>query len=141
MSVPEFKYFYLSSLKFFKDKKIHTKKEISELNAESGNVCIDGEIQAMEDKETKAVVLVGKADSIFEQMAAEYYKNLSKKKPIIAFVAGESLPFGKSVGYAGDIITRGRITVKDKKNLMKDAGIIVVDNISQISTALVNLGL
>ena len=95
----------------------------------------------MEDKETKAVVLVGKADSIFEQMAAEYYKNLSKKKPIIAFVAGESLPFGKSVGYAGDIITRGRITVKDKKNLMKDAGIIVVDNISQISTALVNLGL
>lgn len=34
MSVPEFKYFYLSSLKFFKDKKIHTKKEISELNAE-----------------------------------------------------------------------------------------------------------
>lgn len=33
MSVPEFKYFYLSSLNFFKDNEIHTKKEISELNA------------------------------------------------------------------------------------------------------------
>lgn len=34
MSVPEFKYFYLSSLEFFKDGEIHTKKEISELNAD-----------------------------------------------------------------------------------------------------------
>lgn len=34
MSVPKFKYFYLSSLKFFNDNEIHTKKEISELNAE-----------------------------------------------------------------------------------------------------------
>ena len=34
MSVPKFKYFYLSSLKFFKDNNIHTKKEIAELNAE-----------------------------------------------------------------------------------------------------------
>lgn len=95
----------------------------------------------MEDKETKAIVLIGKADSIFEQMAAEYYKKLTKKKPIIAFVAGESLPFGQSVGYAGDIITRGRITVKDKKDLMRDAGMIVVDNISQISKSLMDLGL
>ena len=95
----------------------------------------------MEDKQTKAVVLVGKADSIFEQMAAEYYKKLVKKKPIIAFIAGESLPFGRSIGYAGDIITRGRITVKDKKNLMKEAGMIVVDNVSQISRALMDLGL
>ena len=28
--------------------------KIADLNAESGNVCIDGEIQAMEDKETKS---------------------------------------------------------------------------------------
>lgn len=34
MSVPEFKYFYLSSLEFFKDNEIHTKKEIAELNEE-----------------------------------------------------------------------------------------------------------
>ena len=34
VSVPEFKYFYLSSLEFFKDDNIHTKKEISELNAD-----------------------------------------------------------------------------------------------------------
>lgn len=95
----------------------------------------------MEDKETKALVLVGKSDSLYEQMATEYYKGLKNKKPIIAFIAGESLPFEKSSGYANDILTRGRITVHDKKKLMENAGIIVVDSVNQIHNALTELKL
>lgn len=94
-----------------------------------------------EDKETKAIILVGKSDSLYEQIAAEYYSSIQNKKPIIAFVAGEALPFGHSMGYAGDIITGGRITVQDKKRLMREAGMIVVDNIDQIHQALSGLGL
>ena len=94
-----------------------------------------------EDSETKALILIGKSDGLYEQIAAEYYSNLTNKKPIIAFVAGEALPLGDSMGYAGDIITRGRITVQDKKRLMRDSGMIVVDNIAQIHTALQNLEL
>ncbi len=94
-----------------------------------------------EDDETKVLILIGKADSMYEQLAAEYYRSISNKKPIIAFVAGESLPFGHNMGYAGDILTRGRITVQDKKRLMRDAGMLVVDRISQIHLALQELEL
>ena len=94
-----------------------------------------------EDEQTKALVLIGKSDSLYEQIAAEYYSGQQNKKPIIAFVAGEALPFEHNIGYAGDIITRGRVTVQDKKRLMCESGMIVVDNIAQIHQALADLDL
>lgn len=95
----------------------------------------------MDDDETSAIVLVGKADNMYEQLAAEYYATLPRKKPIVAFVAGEALPFGHAMGYAVDIITHGRVTVSDKKRLMREAGIIVVDRMNQVHEVLLNLKL
>lgn len=95
----------------------------------------------MDDDETSAVVLVGKADNMYEQLAAEYYASLPHKKPIVAFVAGEALPFGHTMGYAVDIITHGRITVSDKKRIMREAGIIVVDRMNQVHESLLDLQL
>ncbi len=93
----------------------------------------------MEDDATKAVVLVGKADNAYEQLIAEYYYGLAVKKPVVAFVAGEALPFGHTMGYAADIITHGRVTVADKKRIMREAGIIVVDQMNQIHNTLQEL--
>ncbi len=93
-----------------------------------------------EDNSTDAIILIGKSDGMYEQLAAEYYNDLPHKKPIIAFIAGESLPFEHSIGYAGDIITGGKITVQDKKRLLRDAGMIVVDSIDQIHLVLQQLG-
>lgn len=95
----------------------------------------------MEDADTKALLLVGKTDSLYEQTAAEYYRELKNKKPIIAFIAGEAMPFNHLMGYAGDIITRGRITVQDKKKMLQNAGMIVVDSINEIHTTLKELNL
>lgn len=94
-----------------------------------------------EDDATKVLVLIGKSDGLYEQLAAEYYRSIGNKKPVIAFVAGEALPFGHTMGYAGDIVTRGRITVQDKKKIMRDAGMIVVDNVCHIRSALQELDL
>lgn len=93
----------------------------------------------MEDEATKAVVLVGKADNAYEQLIAEYYGGLAVKKPVVAFVAGEALPFGHTMGYAADIITHGRVTVADKKRIMREAGIIVVDQMNKINSVLQEL--
>jgi succinyl-CoA synthetase alpha subunit len=93
----------------------------------------------MEDDATKAVVLVGKADNAYEQLISEYYDGLAVKKPVVAFVAGEALPFGHTMGYAADIITHGRVTVADKKRIMREAGIIVVDQMNQIHNTLQEL--
>lgn len=88
------------------------------------------------DDQTKAVVLLGRLGGTYEEDAASYYKSLKNKKPVIAYIAGNAVPFGYRFGYAGDIITYGKITAKDKKDAMRDAGMIVVDNINQLSSEL-----
>lgn len=95
----------------------------------------------MDDEDTKAIVMIGKADNLYEQMAADYYQNLPLKKPLIAYIAGVALPMGHNMGYAYDIITHGHVTVQDKKNMMRQSGIIVVDRMSQIHEILADLDL
>lgn len=85
-----------------------------------------------QDEKTKAIVLLGKLGGTFEEAAAEFYKDLPVKKPVISYVAGTAVPFDYKMGYAGDIITRGKITAEDKKEVMRRAGIIVVDSINEI---------
>jgi succinyl-CoA synthetase alpha subunit len=95
----------------------------------------------MEDDETKALVLIGKADNVYEQMVAEHYAAMKHKKPIIAFVAGETLSLSTQMGYAVDIITHGRSSIQDKKKFMSKSGMIVVEQMSQIHKALQDLQL
>ena len=92
-----------------------------------------------DDEDTKAIVMVGQMGGMFEEQGAEWYAQQKNKKPIISFIAGNNLTFRRHVGYAGDIITRGRITAEDKRKTMTDAGIVVVDNINQIHEELKNL--
>lgn len=85
-----------------------------------------------QDAETEAIIMLGRLGGTFEEDGARFYKNLSDKKPLIGFVAGDALPYGHKMGYAGDIITKGRISAQDKKDVMADSGIIVVNNINHI---------
>ena len=94
-----------------------------------------------QDEKTKAIVLLGKLGGTFEEAAAEFYKDLPVKKPVISYVAGTAVPFDYKMGYAGDIITRGRITAEDKKQAMRRSGIIVVDSINEIHQRLQALNL
>lgn len=92
-----------------------------------------------EDKNTKAIVLIGQHGGTFEETAAAYYKTLKNPKPVIAFVAGQAIPFDHKMGYAGDVITRGHVSTQDKKDAFEDAGMIVVDNINDIHLRLAEL--
>lgn len=92
-----------------------------------------------EDDHTKAIVFIGRLGGMFEEVAAQYYKSLPNKKPIIGFVAGNAIPFGHKMGYAGDLITRGHISTQDKKDIMEESGMIVVDNINDIHEELAKL--
>lgn len=92
-----------------------------------------------EDKNTKAIILIGQHGGTFEETAAAYYKALKTPKPVIAFVAGQAIPFGYKMGYAGDVITHGHISTQDKKDAFEDAGMFVVDNINDIHLRLAEL--
>lgn len=91
------------------------------------------------DPKTDAVVMIGQLGGAFEEAAASWYKGLKNKKPVIAFIAGNAIPFGHKMGYAGDVITNGYISVQDKKDALSDAGIIVVDHINDIHIELAKL--
>ena len=93
----------------------------------------------MQDDNTDAVVLIGQLGGSFEEEAARYYSSLKNKKPVIAFVAGNAVPLGHKMGYAGDIITKGHISVHDKTEAMSASGMIVVNRISQIHEELQKL--
>lgn len=91
------------------------------------------------DKNTKAIVMIGQLGGGFEEVAAEWYKNLPVKKPVIAFVAGNAMPFGHKMGYAGDVMCKGHISVLDKKDALVSAGMTVVDNVDDIHLELAKL--
>ena len=44
--------------------------------------------------------MIGQMGGTFEEIGADFYKNLQHKKPVIGFVAGNAVPFGHKMGYA-----------------------------------------
>lgn len=92
-----------------------------------------------EDEKTKKIILLGRLGGTYEEDAAEFYRHLTFKKPVICYIAGTAASLEYKVGYAADIITRGGITSEDKKDAMRRAGMIVVDTINKIHEELVKL--
>ena len=74
------------------------------------------------DKETKAVVLVGEIGGTAEEDASEHIiEHISK--PVFAFIAGRTAPPGKRMGHAGAIIARGKGTAISKIEAFKKADV------------------
>ncbi|MBF0571868.1 MAG: succinate--CoA ligase subunit alpha [Candidatus Omnitrophica bacterium] len=88
-----------------------------------------------EDPQTKAIVMVGEIGGGDEQLAAECIKK-HVTKPVAAFIAGRSAPSGKRMGHAGAIISSGESTADAKMQILRDAGVIIVDFPDEIPQAL-----
>jgi succinyl-CoA synthetase alpha subunit len=87
-----------------------------------------------EDAETRAVVLIGEIGGGAEEEAARYAaKDL--KKPMVAFVAGQTAPPGKRMGHAGAIIAGGHGTAAEKMAVLQECGVRVLQNPAEIGEA------
>lgn len=93
------------------------------------------------DDDTKAIVIIGQVDGTFEEKCADWYRQQLRHKPVICFLAGNSFSGNEKIGYAGDIITHGRITPESKNQALADAGFIMVKQINQIHSELQKLNL
>ena len=85
------------------------------------------------DEETKAVVLIGEVGGVAEEMAARYISESKYPKPVVAYIAGTSVPPGKRMGHAGAIIMGSEGTAKSKIDALTSAGVPVAERPSEIA--------
>ena len=76
------------------------------------------------DPQTQAVLMIGEIGGTSEEEAARFAK-ANMKKPIAAFIAGQTAPPGKRMGHAGAIISGGKGTAAEKIAALKEAGIAI----------------
>jgi len=83
------------------------------------------------DPETEAIVMIGEIGGDLEIQAAEFIKE-NIKKPVVAFIAGQTAPKGKRMGHAGAIVSGSAGTAAEKMAALEAAGVKVVKTPAEI---------
>lgn len=86
------------------------------------------------DPETEVIVMIGEIGGDLEIQAAAYIKE-NIKKPVVAFIAGQTAPKGKRMGHAGAIISGSAGTAQEKMEALQAAGVKVVVSPADIGKA------
>jgi succinyl-CoA synthetase alpha subunit len=91
------------------------------------------------DEETQAVALFGEIGTVAEEEAAEVIKEGKFTKPLVAYIAGRTLPAGIRFSHASAIIERGRGTADSKVKALENAGVHIVERPEEIAATLVKI--
>lgn len=86
------------------------------------------------DPETECIVMIGEIGGDLEIQAARYIKE-HITKPVVAFIAGQTAPKGKTMGHAGAIVSGSAGTAAEKMAALEDAGATVVVSPAEIGKA------
>ena len=78
-----------------------------------------------DDPETGAIMMIGEIGGTAEEDAAAFIRAWVKK-PVIAFICGQTAPPGRRMGHAGAIIAGGKGTAAEKMKALDAAGATLV---------------
>jgi succinyl-CoA synthetase alpha subunit len=87
------------------------------------------------DPQTKAIVMIGEIGGDLEIQAAKLIKE-QITKPVVAFIAGQTAPKGKTMGHAGAIVSGSAGTAKEKMEALEAVGVKVVVSPAEIGKAI-----
>ena len=99
-----------------------------------GTSCRDVLQMFKEDEETEAVVMIGEIGGTDETDCTDIIEGMSK--PIVAYISGHTAPEKKKMGHAGAIIGGAKESAKGKSEILRKAGVEVVESIEEIPPAL-----
>jgi len=88
-----------------------------------------------DDPNTEAILMAGEIGGDAEEKAAAFVK-AHVKKPVAAFIAGQTAPPGKRMGHAGAIISGGSGAASDKIAALRAANILVADSPAELGSTL-----
>lgn len=85
-----------------------------------------------QDSQTKMVVMFGEIGTTQEERVAALIEQKNFTKPLIAFVGGRAAKSGTRFSHAGAIVEGSRGSYESKVKRLKEAGVHVVDSVSDI---------
>jgi succinyl-CoA synthetase alpha subunit len=88
-----------------------------------------------QDPETRSILLIGEVGGRDEEQAAAF---IAEKgcKPVVAYVAGRTIPPGRSIGHAGALIQGAKGTWDGKIRALERAGVRIANVIEDIPNLL-----
>jgi succinyl-CoA synthetase alpha subunit len=90
------------------------------------------------DPRTEAVLMIGEIGGTSEEEAAAFVR-AHMKKPVAAFIAGQTAPPGKRMGHAGAIISGGKGTAAEKIAALREANIAIAATPAELGKTVARL--